>query len=219
MSIGVVKTHFYHIWVQLKIFRKTKEIRRLHEILADVSRFRSYISLSTLTLRDNQLQLPSKLGRLPKLIGEPAGRSLTADQWLILATIVGPLVVCVCVLRTRSKRDPNAMCFVASRSLGRCECVRRPPVWASVLGSAARHAPRHGSSSQTTTASQTCGIWRGEEGRSREAEFCRSRGKQSCSHKPPYALPSARSNTRLTGAGASATFRTCAQTYREGQSA
>lgn len=34
---GLVKTHFYHIWVQLKIFRKTKEIRRLHEILAEVS--------------------------------------------------------------------------------------------------------------------------------------------------------------------------------------
>ncbi|EIW62028.1 uncharacterized protein TRAVEDRAFT_35446 [Trametes versicolor FP-101664 SS1] len=74
LFLGVVKTHFYHIWVQLKIFRKTKEIRQLHEILAG-------------------LQLPSKLGRLPKLIGEPAGGSLTADQWLILATIVGPLVL------------------------------------------------------------------------------------------------------------------------------
>lgn len=40
-----------------------------------------------------QLSLPSKLGRLPRLIGEPAGGSLTADQWLILATVVGPLAV------------------------------------------------------------------------------------------------------------------------------
>ncbi|KAH9852401.1 hypothetical protein C2E23DRAFT_860058 [Lenzites betulinus] len=30
---GVVKTHFYHIWVQLKLFRKTKELRVLHDIL------------------------------------------------------------------------------------------------------------------------------------------------------------------------------------------
>lgn len=172
-----------------------------------------------LTLRDNQLQLPSKLGHLLELIGEPVGGSLTADQWLILATIVGPLVVCVLILRTRSQRNPNAMCFVASRSLGQWECVRRLPVWASVLGSAVRHAPRHSSGSQTTTASQTCGIRWDKEGGGREAEFCHSQGKQSCSHTPPYALPSAHSHTRLTGARALATFRTCAQTYREGQSA
>ncbi|KAH9853892.1 hypothetical protein C2E23DRAFT_858962 [Lenzites betulinus] len=71
---GVVKTHFYHIWVQLKIFRKTKEIRRLHEIL-------------------DKLNLPSKLGRLPRLVGEPAGGSLTADQWLNLATTVALLAL------------------------------------------------------------------------------------------------------------------------------
>ncbi|KAI0634504.1 hypothetical protein C8Q77DRAFT_1073071 [Trametes polyzona] len=74
LFLGVVKTHFYHIWVQLKVFRKTKEIHRLHSLLADLS-------------------LPSKLGRLPRLIGEPAGGSLTADQWLILATTVAPLAL------------------------------------------------------------------------------------------------------------------------------
>lgn len=40
-----------------------------------------------------QLRLPSKLGRLPSLIGEPAGGSLTADQWLVFATVVAPLAV------------------------------------------------------------------------------------------------------------------------------
>ncbi|KAI0363300.1 hypothetical protein BV20DRAFT_1058164 [Pilatotrama ljubarskyi] len=74
LFLGLVKTHFYHIWIQLKIFRKSKEVRRLHEILAE-------------------LTLPSKLGRLPRLVGEPAGGSLTADQWLILATVVGPLAL------------------------------------------------------------------------------------------------------------------------------
>ncbi|OJT12651.1 hypothetical protein TRAPUB_10801 [Trametes pubescens] len=74
LALGVVKTHFYHIWIQLKIFRKTKELRQLHDILA-------------------KLSLPSKLGRLPRLVGEPAGGSLTADQWLILATVVGPLAL------------------------------------------------------------------------------------------------------------------------------
>ncbi|KAJ6463709.1 hypothetical protein C8R47DRAFT_1079854 [Mycena vitilis] len=40
-----------------------------------------------------QLKLPANLGRLPSLIGEPAGGSLTADQpeWLIFATVVPPL--------------------------------------------------------------------------------------------------------------------------------
>jgi hypothetical protein len=41
-----------------------------------------------------QLKMPAKLGRLPGLIGEPAGGSLTADQWLIFATVVAPLAVC-----------------------------------------------------------------------------------------------------------------------------
>ncbi|KAJ7774088.1 hypothetical protein B0H16DRAFT_1304107 [Mycena metata] len=35
--LGVVKTHFYHIWVQLNVLRKTKELRTLHALLAKVS--------------------------------------------------------------------------------------------------------------------------------------------------------------------------------------
>ena len=38
VCVGLVKTHFYHIWVKLKVLRKTKEIRHLHAVLADVSR-------------------------------------------------------------------------------------------------------------------------------------------------------------------------------------
>lgn len=37
--------------------------------------------------------MPKKLGGLPAMIGEPAGGSLTADQWLIFATVVAPLVI------------------------------------------------------------------------------------------------------------------------------
>ncbi|THU85280.1 hypothetical protein K435DRAFT_806048, partial [Dendrothele bispora CBS 962.96] len=74
LFLGLVKTHFYHIWVQHHILRKNKELKALHGILS-------------------QLNLPSKLGRLPRLIGEPAGGSLTADQWLIFATIVAPLAI------------------------------------------------------------------------------------------------------------------------------
>ncbi|KAJ7037010.1 hypothetical protein C8F04DRAFT_1181026 [Mycena alexandri] len=65
LFLGVVKTHFYHIWVQLNVLRKTKELRTLHAMLS-------------------KLKLPAKLGRFPSLIGEPAGGSLTADQWLYI---------------------------------------------------------------------------------------------------------------------------------------
>jgi hypothetical protein len=37
--------------------------------------------------------LPGSCGKLPKEIGMPAGGSLTADQWLLLATVYGPIVV------------------------------------------------------------------------------------------------------------------------------
>jgi hypothetical protein len=33
---GLVKTHFYHIWIQHKILRTKKELRRLHAILSEV---------------------------------------------------------------------------------------------------------------------------------------------------------------------------------------
>ncbi|KAJ6528999.1 hypothetical protein B0H19DRAFT_968612 [Mycena capillaripes] len=74
LFLGVVKAHFYHIWVQLNVLRKTKELRSLHAILA-------------------KLKLPAHQGRLPSLIGEPAGRALTADQWRVFATVVAPWVV------------------------------------------------------------------------------------------------------------------------------
>ncbi|VDB94096.1 unnamed protein product [Peniophora sp. CBMAI 1063] len=74
LLLGLVKTHFYHIWVQLKVLRKTKELRRFHDILS-------------------QMQIPGYLGRLPSLMGIPAGGSLTADQWLIAALIVLPIAL------------------------------------------------------------------------------------------------------------------------------
>ncbi|KDQ55237.1 hypothetical protein JAAARDRAFT_196089 [Jaapia argillacea MUCL 33604] len=63
----VVKSHFYHIWVQLKVLRRTKELCRLHSILAEV--------------------------RHSTVICEPAGGSLTADQWRNLVLVVGPLAI------------------------------------------------------------------------------------------------------------------------------
>ncbi|KAJ7301764.1 hypothetical protein DFH08DRAFT_992213 [Mycena albidolilacea] len=74
LFLGVVKTHFYHIWVQLNVLRKTKELRTLHALLS-------------------KLKLPAHLGHLPSLIGEPVEGSITADQWLVFSIIVAPLVI------------------------------------------------------------------------------------------------------------------------------
>lgn len=35
--IGLVKTHFFHIWVQCQILQQNHELQVLHELLADVS--------------------------------------------------------------------------------------------------------------------------------------------------------------------------------------
>ncbi|KIO06288.1 hypothetical protein M404DRAFT_24567 [Pisolithus tinctorius Marx 270] len=37
--------------------------------------------------------VPTSCGKLPTNIGTPAGGSLTADQWLLLATVYGPVVL------------------------------------------------------------------------------------------------------------------------------
>ncbi|EDR11390.1 uncharacterized protein LACBIDRAFT_323939 [Laccaria bicolor S238N-H82] len=74
LLLGLVKTHFYHIWVQGKILRKTKELRALHNILSNFS-------------------MPAYLGRLQSLVGIPTGGSLTADQWLLMAVVVGPIAI------------------------------------------------------------------------------------------------------------------------------
>ncbi|KAJ3525424.1 hypothetical protein NMY22_g10588 [Coprinellus aureogranulatus] len=74
LLLGLVKTHFYHIWVQEKILRPTKELRLLHQVLKEFT-------------------MPTYLGRIPALVGIPAGGSLTADQWMLMATVVGPIAV------------------------------------------------------------------------------------------------------------------------------
>jgi hypothetical protein len=40
-----------------------------------------------------QFIVPTSCGKLPMDIGMPSGGSLTADQWLLLATVYGPIVV------------------------------------------------------------------------------------------------------------------------------
>ena len=87
--------HFYHIWVQEKILHPTKELRMLHQILKEVSLSDYTTPLPTHSMV-LQFTMPSYLGRLPTLVGIPAGGSLTADQWMLMATVIGPIAVSTC---------------------------------------------------------------------------------------------------------------------------
>ncbi|KAG1846632.1 hypothetical protein F4604DRAFT_1688312 [Suillus subluteus] len=74
LFLGLVKTHFYNIWVQSKILRANHELNTFHDMLADFI-------------------VPGSSGKLPTDIGMPSGGSLTADQWLLLATVYGPIII------------------------------------------------------------------------------------------------------------------------------
>jgi len=54
-----------------------------------------------------QFKMPPYLGRLPTLMGIPAGGSLTADQWLLMATVVGPIAVCCPLVSNEPKLNSN----------------------------------------------------------------------------------------------------------------
>jgi hypothetical protein len=73
-STGLVKNHFYAIWILLRVFREKKEVRQIHGVLS-------------------KLQIPTYLGRLPTLMGTTAGGSLSADQWLISAIAALPVMI------------------------------------------------------------------------------------------------------------------------------
>ncbi|KAN0074465.1 hypothetical protein V8E55_011877 [Tylopilus felleus] len=71
LFLGLVKTHFYNIWVQGKI------LRAIHELSCLPSDF----------------IVPAACGKLPTNIGMSSGGSLTANQWLLLSTIYGPIII------------------------------------------------------------------------------------------------------------------------------
>lgn len=66
-----------------------------------------------------KFQVPGSCGKLPTDIGNPAGGSLTSDQWLLLATLYGPIVVGI--IWTLS--------FIPSLS----RCTQIPQLWNTCL--------------------------------------------------------------------------------------
>lgn len=92
LDSGLVKTHFYNIWVQGKILRANHELDVFHDMLADV-RLDLMCMSNTNNQSNSQFIVPGSCGKLPTDIGMPSGGSLTADQWLLLATVYGPIIV------------------------------------------------------------------------------------------------------------------------------
>jgi hypothetical protein len=96
LFLGLVKTHFYNIWVQNKILHPNHELAKLHEMLADVSTGHSNFCLFITNLGSfMEFVIPLTAGKLLTDIGMPSGGSLTADQWLLLATVYGPIIVSI----------------------------------------------------------------------------------------------------------------------------
>ncbi|KIK79761.1 hypothetical protein PAXRUDRAFT_36357 [Paxillus rubicundulus Ve08.2h10] len=74
LFLGLVKMHFYNIWIQRKILRPNHELAKLHEMLADFT-------------------IPGSCGKLQTDIRMPYEGSLMADQWLLLSTVHGPIII------------------------------------------------------------------------------------------------------------------------------
>ncbi|KIM79981.1 hypothetical protein PILCRDRAFT_89847 [Piloderma croceum F 1598] len=134
LLLGLVKTHFYHIWVQTKILRKTKELCLFHKILAEFS-------------------LPAYLGRLPALMGVPAGGSLTADQWLLMATIVGPIAILQ--IWHDYMPDPDVACSQRQAAIDSCIRKKKTDAEAAKKARAAKKRKTHKTHTSTSTAPQS----------------------------------------------------------------
>ncbi|KZV89288.1 hypothetical protein EXIGLDRAFT_771925 [Exidia glandulosa HHB12029] len=81
LLLGVVKNLWFEVWVKgTKALRantdagRTRELDIIHKLLAE-------------------FEAPPWLGRLPKSVGEPAGGSLSSDEWRVLAEAYGPVVL------------------------------------------------------------------------------------------------------------------------------
>ncbi|EJD36722.1 hypothetical protein AURDEDRAFT_174242 [Auricularia subglabra TFB-10046 SS5] len=90
---GIVKNLWYDTWIKgTKTLRPNtdggtlRELDFIHQML-------------------KKFEVPSWVGRLPKVIGEPAGGSLSSDEWKWLAILFGPVVLPPLWYLTQSDAD------------------------------------------------------------------------------------------------------------------
>ena len=81
------------MWISKNIVRPKHELEFLHSLLENVSLINPFLLYSSDILCTLKFTVPVHLASLPTAVGEPAGGSLTADQWLLMATVFGPVTV------------------------------------------------------------------------------------------------------------------------------
>ncbi|EIW73973.1 hypothetical protein CONPUDRAFT_40430, partial [Coniophora puteana RWD-64-598 SS2] len=84
LILGIVKTQWYDRWIKTSTLRastttQTRELDILHKFLA-------------------KFEVPSWTGKLPPRVGEPAGGSLTADEYKFATTVAWPIMVSALLL-------------------------------------------------------------------------------------------------------------------------
>ncbi|KAF8324274.1 uncharacterized protein EI90DRAFT_2347995 [Cantharellus anzutake] len=79
--LGLAKNQWYYVWIKGRSALRAntdagtqRELQVLHDFLAS-------------------LEVPPWVGRLPSRLGEPAGGSLSADEYKLLLTVFGPLAI------------------------------------------------------------------------------------------------------------------------------
>jgi hypothetical protein len=93
---GIVKTLWYNKWIQTSALckstdKRARELDIIHKFLATVRICLVLVSLPSLT--QNQFKVPLWAGQLPSRVGEPAGGSLTADEYKLAVTYAWPIIV------------------------------------------------------------------------------------------------------------------------------
>lgn len=112
--IGIVKNQWYTRWIKCNALRadtdggKKRELAILHDFLDTVSSRTFHIVYYAINHRYflnrhyfMKFEAPQWTGRLPLRVGEPAGGSLSADEYKLLMTGPGPLVVGPVVFHVR----------------------------------------------------------------------------------------------------------------------
>ena len=94
---GIVKNHWYGVFIKSSILRASTdksacELDVIHRFLETVSVLTISEVLCDLTCI-TQFETPLWAGKLPLKVGEPAGRSLSADEYKFAAMVALPLVV------------------------------------------------------------------------------------------------------------------------------
>lgn len=111
IQTGVVKTHWYKIWIQGNALRANteggtkRELDLFHDLMGDVSDPTFSLYRKAKPSFHIQFESPPWAAHLPKAVGEPAGGSLTADEYKALATTIGPIVVSLSCLKRKCSLD------------------------------------------------------------------------------------------------------------------